>query len=104
MAAANPEVQERGLLKHARIARAIDTALRERDADELTARLTAEVGMLAFSIALERWIAPDNDKPFAAYAAAALAELETRLQALQLAVGDVEKIAAAAGRIEHAEV
>jgi AcrR family transcriptional regulator len=82
VAAANTEVQERGLLKHARIAKAIDTALRERGADELTARLTAEVGMLAFRIALERWIAPNNDEPFAAHGAAALAELEARAAAL----------------------
>ncbi len=82
VAAANPEVQERGLLKHARIAGAIDAALRERGADELTARLAAEVGMLAFRIALERWIAPGNDEPFAAHAEAALAELETRAAAL----------------------
>ncbi len=82
VAAANPEVQERALLKHARIARAIDTALRDRGADELTARLTAEIGMLAFRIALERWIAPDNNVPFAAHAAAALAELEAAAVAL----------------------
>ena len=37
--AANSEVQERGLLKHARIAGSISAALRERGADELTARL-----------------------------------------------------------------
>jgi AcrR family transcriptional regulator len=80
--AANTAVQERGLLKHARIAKAIDTALRERGTDELTARLTAEVGMLAFRVALERWIAPDNDEPFAAHAAAALAEFEARALAL----------------------
>ena len=54
--AANSEVQERGLLKHARIARSISAALRERGADELTARLGAEVGMLAFTIAVERWM------------------------------------------------
>jgi len=42
--AANSELQERGLLKHARIARSINAALRERGVDELTARLGAEVG------------------------------------------------------------
>ncbi|MGH3157502.1 MAG: hypothetical protein ACRDNF_13110, partial [Streptosporangiaceae bacterium] len=30
--------------------------LRARGADELTARLGAEVGMLAFTIAVERWL------------------------------------------------
>jgi AcrR family transcriptional regulator len=78
VAAANTEVQERGLLKHARIARSVGAALRERGADELTARLGAEVGMLAFTIAVERWMKADNDEPFAPFAAAALGDLQTR--------------------------
>ena len=76
--AASIEVQERGLLKHARIARSIRTALRERGADELTARLAAEVGMLAFSIAVERWMGSDKDEPFPLHAAAALSDLQVR--------------------------
>ena len=76
--AANSELQERGLLKHARIARSINAALRERGADELTARLGAEVGMLAFTIAVERWMEADNDKPFPLHAAAALSDLQVR--------------------------
>jgi hypothetical protein len=76
--AANTEVQERGLLKHARIARSINTALRERGADELTARLGAEVGMLAFTIAVERWMEAGNDEPFPPHAAAALSDLQAR--------------------------
>ena len=76
--AANTEVQERGLLKHARIARSINAALRERGADELTARLGAEVGMLAFTIAVERWMEADNDEPFPLHAAAALSDLQVR--------------------------
>jgi AcrR family transcriptional regulator len=76
--AANSEVQERGLLKHARLARSISAALRERGADDLTARLGAEVGMLVFSIAVERWIRSDNDEPFPLHAAAALSDLQVR--------------------------
>ncbi len=76
--AANSELQERGLLKHARIARSINAALRERGADELTARLGAEVGMLAFTIAVERWMEADNDEPFPLHAAAALTDLQVR--------------------------
>ena len=76
--AANAEVQERGLLKHARIARSINVALRERGVDEMTARLAAEVGMLAFTIAIERWMKADNDEPFALLAAAALSDLQIR--------------------------
>jgi AcrR family transcriptional regulator len=76
--AANTEVQERGLLKHARIARSISAALRERGEDELTARLAAEVGLLAFTIAVERWMKTDNDEPFSLHAAAALSALQAR--------------------------
>jgi len=78
VAAANSEVQERGLLKQARIAGAISAALRERGADELTARLGAQVGMLAFSIAVERWMGSDDDEPFPVHAAAALSDLRVR--------------------------
>jgi uncharacterized protein (DUF2336 family) len=70
--------QERGLLKHARIARSISAALRARGADELTARLGAEVGMLAFTIAVERWMGSGDDEPFALHAAAALSDLRVR--------------------------
>src|ERR1700689_263329 len=80
--AANSELQERGLLKHARIAKSISAALRERGADELTARLGAEVGMLAFSIAVERWMKAGNDEPFPLHAAAALTDLQGRVAQL----------------------
>jgi AcrR family transcriptional regulator len=78
VAAANTELRERGLLKHARIASSITAALRERDTEELTARLAAEVAMLAFRIAVERWMTSGNDEPFPRYAAAALTELQAR--------------------------
>jgi len=76
--AANSELQERGLLKHARIATSISAALRERGADELTARLGAEVGMLAFSVAFQRWMGANDDEPFPPFAAAALRDLQVR--------------------------
>ena len=80
--AANTELQERGLLKHARITRSVNGALRERGTDELTARLGAEVGMLAFTIAVERWMKAGNDKPFPSHAAAALTDLQVRAAVL----------------------
>ena len=46
MVGANNELQERGLFKHSR---SINAALRERGVHELTARLGAEVAMLAFT-------------------------------------------------------
>jgi AcrR family transcriptional regulator len=76
--AANSELQERGLLKHARIANSITAALRERGADELTARLGAEVGMLAFSIALGQWMEANDDEPFPPFATVALSDLQAR--------------------------
>ena len=76
--AANAEVRERGLLKHARMAGSAAAALRDRGADELTARLAGEVAALAFSVAVGRWIAAGDDEPFQSFAAAALSELQER--------------------------
>jgi AcrR family transcriptional regulator len=89
--AANTELQERGLLKHARIARSISAALRERGADELTARLGAEVGMLAFSIAVERWMKAGNGEPFPVHAASALSDLQVRVAELGQISGHVSR-------------
>jgi AcrR family transcriptional regulator len=79
---ANSELQERGLLKHARIARSVSAALQSRGADELTARLGAEVGMLAFQVAVERWMRAGDDEPFPVHADAALSDLRARLAGL----------------------
>jgi AcrR family transcriptional regulator len=76
--AANSELQERGLLKLARVTQSIAAALRERGTDELTARLGAELGMLAFSIAFERWLKAGDAEPFPPFAAAALSDLRAR--------------------------
>ena len=76
--AANPEVQERGLLKHARISRSIRAALQARGTDELTARLAAELGLLAFSIAVENWIHAHKHQAFPPHATAALNDLQAR--------------------------
>ena len=76
--AANSELQERGLLKHARIAGSMSAALRERGIDELSARLAAEVGMLAFTIAVDRWMESDDAQLFSPHAEAALSDLQER--------------------------
>ena len=76
--AANSELQERGLLKHARTTESITTALRERGTDELTARLGAQTGMLAFTVAFERWMKANDDDPFPPFADAALTDLQSR--------------------------
>lgn len=82
--AANSELQERGLLKHARITKSITAALLERGTDELTARLGAETGMLAFSVAFERWMRADDDQPFLPFADAVLSDLQARAAELVL--------------------
>jgi AcrR family transcriptional regulator len=75
---ANPELRERELLKRARLSAAMADALRARGADEATARLAAEIGVLAFSTAYVRWAAPDNRQPFSEIAPAALREFQAR--------------------------
>jgi AcrR family transcriptional regulator len=80
--AANSELQERELLKRARLASAIADALRARRADDTTARLAAEMGVLAFSTAYARWAAPDNRQPFNQIARAALRDLQARATTL----------------------
>jgi AcrR family transcriptional regulator len=80
--AANSELQERELLKRARLASVMADALRARGADDVAARLGAEVGVLAFSTAYARWAAPENPQPFAEIACAALRDLEARAATL----------------------
>src|SRR5215472_9863592 len=62
--AANSDLQERELLKRARLATVMADALRDRGADDVAARLAAEVGVLAFAAAYERWAAPGSQQPF----------------------------------------
>jgi AcrR family transcriptional regulator len=76
--AANTEARERGLLKHARIAASVAVALRERGNDELSARLGAELVVLAFRVAFEHWMKADEDEPFEPFAQAALSDLQVR--------------------------
>jgi AcrR family transcriptional regulator len=80
--AANSELQERELLKRARLAAAVAGALAARGADEVAARLAGEVGVLAFGTAYARWAEPDNRRPFAEIAHAALRDLQARAATL----------------------
>jgi AcrR family transcriptional regulator len=54
--AANPELQERELLKLASLASALADALRRRGIAEPAASLTAEAGIAVFKVAFERWV------------------------------------------------
>jgi AcrR family transcriptional regulator len=80
--AARSELQERELLKRARLASVMADALRARGADETTARLAAEIGVLAFSTAYARWAAPENRQPFTEIAHASLHDLQARAATL----------------------
>ena len=82
--AANSELQERQLLKRARLSSVLADALRARGADEVTAQLATELGMMAFNIAYARWSAATKVKSFAQLADTALTEL--RLTATTLGV------------------
>jgi AcrR family transcriptional regulator len=82
--AMSSELQERGLLKHARIAMSVNTALRERGEDELTARLGAELALLGFRIAFERWMKASDGQPFSPFAEVALRDLQVRATELTL--------------------
>ncbi len=76
--AANSELQERELLKRARLATVIANALHARGVDKTSARLAAEMGVLAFNTTIARWSESANRKPFTTIARAALRELQTR--------------------------
>jgi AcrR family transcriptional regulator len=80
--AANSELQERELLKRARLASAMADALRARGVGDVAARLAAEVGILAFSIAYARWAAPDNRQSFTEIAHASVRDLQDCAAAL----------------------
>jgi AcrR family transcriptional regulator len=80
--AANSELQERELLKRARLGNALTGALRDRGADEITARVAGELGVLAFSVAFARWAAPGNTTPYAELAAQALREAQASAASL----------------------
>ncbi len=54
--AANPDLQERELIKLASLGSALAAALRERGVGETAASLAAESGIAAFRVGFERWI------------------------------------------------
>src|SRR5690349_8615713 len=53
---ANPELQERELIKLAYLTEALTDALRRREIRDPAARLAAETGMALFRITFERWL------------------------------------------------
>ncbi len=60
--AANPDLQERELIKLASLASALAGALRQRGVAEPAASLTAEAGIAVFKIAFGLWIGGDGEQ------------------------------------------
>ena len=73
--AANPELQERELIKLASLAAAMAEALRQRGAGDTAASLTAEVAIAVFKIAFERWIIKNSRRDLPQLIRESLAEL-----------------------------
>ena len=74
--AANPELQEREALKGLALIVSMTGALKQRGVPDLTARVAAELGALAFKIAYERWSDTAEGDEFSDVARRTLAELQ----------------------------
>lgn len=74
--AANPELQEREALKNGRLISAMTDALMRRGVPDLTARVVAQLGMLASTIAFERWHQTETGDDFSEIARHALTEVQ----------------------------
>jgi AcrR family transcriptional regulator len=73
--AEHPELRERELAKMAMLASALAGGLRERGVSEATAVVAAEVGVLAFRLAYERWAAGARSDRLAPLVRVVLAEV-----------------------------
>jgi AcrR family transcriptional regulator len=73
--AANPELQEREALKGLALTASMTAALNQRGVPDLTARVAAELGALAWKLAYERWSDPATGGDFSEVARQALGEL-----------------------------
>jgi len=75
--AANPELQERELIKMASMGQALTQLLRERGVGEPEASLTAEAGVAAFRIAFARWVDGEDPRDLPTIVRESLAALRT---------------------------
>ncbi|GCF10129.1 TetR family transcriptional regulator [Dictyobacter arantiisoli] len=74
--AANPELQEREMLKRAALTSAIADALRRRGVSDLAAILAAEVGSITFKIAFDRWVSEPDEQDLSRLIRASLDQLK----------------------------
>jgi AcrR family transcriptional regulator len=75
--AANPELQERELIKLQRLAGTITGALVERGVSENAAILAAQSGVTLFHVAFARWISQDDPAAFRRLMDASLEDLRS---------------------------
>jgi len=73
--AANPELQERELIKLSLLARTVAQALRERGVEDSAATFTAEAGVTVFRVAFELWVRESNRRGLKALIHESLDEL-----------------------------
>jgi AcrR family transcriptional regulator len=76
---ANPELQERELMKLASLSAALAEALRSRGHSDGAARLTADAGIAVFMTAFTRWIDEPNQLEFGPLIWQALSELRAAI-------------------------
>ena len=74
--AANPDLQEREMLKRAALTSAMAEALRRRGVTELAAILAAEVGAIAFKTAFDCWVSEPNEQGLSRLLRASLDQLK----------------------------
>jgi AcrR family transcriptional regulator len=74
---ANPELQERELIKLQNLAGAIEAALAERGVPANAATLAAQAGVTVFHVAFARWLAQDDPAAFRRLMDESLAELRS---------------------------
>ncbi|CAL9490603.1 TetR/AcrR family transcriptional regulator [Streptomyces sp. enrichment culture] len=72
---ANTELREREALKRIGLTASMVEALNRRGAPDLTARVTATLGALAWEVAYDQWIGTDGGEGFGPLARQALAEV-----------------------------
>jgi AcrR family transcriptional regulator len=78
---ASPELQERERTKAAAVTAAIRDALKQRQVNDETAELVAQVAMVAFQNAFRHWIEAEGRASFASCLQAVTAELRAALAA-----------------------
>ena len=83
---AHPELRERELLKRAHLVAAIEEALSSRGIQNVAARLTATVTVLALDTAYARWATGDEHQTFAEEATGALDELVEQAEILHRSI------------------